>query len=169
MPLSAIRSRRRALFVLLIALGLGAMTLVGLVLLDWTVLDNEFLRSENACPPDDPALVERAAGFKLPSSIASLYARCINWQEWRGQIIFDMSPADLDAFLASAEVQTPLASTGKPDLYALFADDADSQRIESVTTPYLYAENRRPDVWQHIVIDTANPSLYTVHILFGRD
>ena len=153
---------------LLIALGIGIAAIIGTIALSWMVFDNEFLNSENACPPEDRALIERAAGLTLPPSTAKLYARCINWQEWRGQLAFDMKPTDLDAFLSSAEMETPLVSTGAPELHQLFADDSESARIEQVTT-YLYGENRRPDVWQYILIDTTDPSLYRVHVLFGRD
>jgi hypothetical protein len=154
--------------IILLALGLSIAALIGTILLSWMVFDNELLNSENACPPEDRPLIERAAGLTLPPSTAKLYARCINWQEWRGQLAFDMNPADLDAFLSSAEMETPLASNGKPELHRLFADDLESARIETVTT-YLYGENRRPDVWQYILIDTADTALYRVHVLFGRD
>jgi hypothetical protein len=42
-------------------------------------------------------------------------------------------------------------------------------KIEQVGDAYLYGENRLDDLWHYILIDTANPSLYRVHILFGRD
>ena len=81
-------------------------------------------------------------------------------------------PADHHAvdrgLCAEPEMEPPLVSSGKPELHRLFADDTESARIETVTT-YLYGENRRPDVWQYILIDTADPSLYRVHVLFGRD
>lgn len=154
--------------IILIALGLGVAAIIGTIVLSWMFFDNELLNNDNACPPEDRALIERAAGFTLPPSTAKLYARCINWQEWRGQLAFDMNPTDLDAFLSSADMETPLVSTGAPELHRLFADDPESARIETVTT-YLYGENRRPDVWQYILIDTADPALYRVHVLFGRD
>ncbi|MEO8608461.1 MAG: hypothetical protein ABI690_11285 [Chloroflexota bacterium] len=160
---------RRVRNIVLIAVGLGIFALVGTFLLVNMFVNNELLTNPNACPADNRALIERAAGFTFPPSASSIYARCINWQEWRGQIAFDMNPADMLAFLGSAAIEDPLQSTGKPQLHALFADDTLSAQIEHVGASYLYGENRRADVWQYILIDTANASSYRVHILFGRD
>ena len=160
---------RRVRNIVLIAIGLGMVAIVGTFIAVNMFVDNEFLTNPNACPADDRALIERAAGFKFPDSATNLYARCINWQEWRGQIAFDMNPADMLAFLSSAAIEDPLQPTGKPEMHALFEDDVLASQIETVGTSYLYGENRRPDVWQTILIDTSNPSSYRVHILFGRD
>jgi hypothetical protein len=160
---------RRVRNVVLIAVGLGVMALVATFILVNMLVNNEFLTNPNACPANDRGLIERAAGFSFPPSASNLYARCINWQEWRGQIAFDMNPADMLAFLGSAAIEDPLQSSGKPELHALFADDPLSAQIEQVGSSYLYGENRRPDVWQYILIDTSNPPSYRVHILFGRD
>jgi hypothetical protein len=159
---------RRPRNIILIAVGLGLLAIVGAIVFNWMFVDNELLNNPNACPPDDRAWVERIAGFDFPPSADNLYARCINWQEWRGQLAFDMNPAELDIFLANIEMETPLVSSDKPKMLGLFADDATAKQIEAVTT-YLYGENRIDDVWHYILIDTANPSLYRVHILFGRD
>jgi hypothetical protein len=160
---------RRVRNIVLIAVGLGVMAMIVTFVLTNMFVNNEFLTNPNACPTADRALIERAAGFRFPPSAASIYARCINWQEWRGQIAFDMNPSDMLAFLGSAAIEDPLQSTGKPEMHALFADDVLSAQIEQVGTAYLYGENRRPDVWQTILIDTSNSSSYRVHILFGRD
>jgi hypothetical protein len=160
---------RRVRNIILIAVGLSIIAMVGTFVLVNMFVDNEFLTNPNACPADNRALIERAAGFTFPPSAANVYARCINWQEWRGQIAFDMNPADMLTFLGSAAIEDPLQAYGKPELHALFADDALSAQIEHVGASYLYGENRRPDVWQYILIDTSNPSSYRVHILFGRD
>lgn len=160
---------RRVRNIVLIAIGLGVVAIIGTLVLVNMFVDNEFLTNPNACLAENRALTERAAGFTFPPSATNVYARCINWQEWRGQIAFDMNPADMLAFLGSAAIEDPLQTAGKPELHALFADDLLAKQIEDVKTSYLYGENRRADVWQTILIDTADTTLFRVHILFGRD
>src|SRR5689334_18685610 len=114
---------RRVRNIVLIAIGLGMVAIVGTFIVVNMFVDNEFLTNPNACPADNHALIERAAGFTFPPSASSIYARCINWQEWRGQIAFDMNPADMLTFLGSAAIEDPLQSSGKPELHRLFEDD----------------------------------------------
>jgi hypothetical protein len=113
----------------------------------------------NACSPRNPASIERSALFELPPSAENLESTCTGLQGWVAYARFDMHPSDLAAFVNSTYVELPLSSNIN------FADSplpagVTEQDVQAMSS-YRYG---RVNSTQYFLIDTSDPSKYTVYI-----
>lgn len=72
-----------------------------------------------------------------------------------------MNPADLNAFLLTTDVKTPLSNSNKPTTLYCHCDD-------NTIINYLYGESKKLGWEEEVFIDTHNNNLYTVYFtVFG--
>jgi hypothetical protein len=122
----------------------------------------------SGCSPSDITELENAGQFKLPPSAQHLKSDCFGMQGWDGQAEFDMAPSDLNVFVTSTKLESPLSNDGllKDDGLATLSSQAKSYlhgRYDS------YVTKTDTTYYQEVLVDTTNPTQYHVYIKFGGD
>lgn len=122
------------------------------------------ISSLSGCEESDPEQIEYLAQFELPPSAHNLKSSCFGLQAYGADASFEMSPADLDMFIASTSIE-PSLFTGKTS----GADVLNGRLNEKASQmeSYLYGKYVSVDFTQEILIDTSNPERYTVYIFAG--
>lgn len=109
------------------------------------------------CAPSNPAGIEAIAQFRLPPSAKLLASNCGGLQGWVAWAKFEMSPSDLDTFLATTHTKPPLSSTNRPQqLRCHFTDGQD-------IPDYLYGGYSGFKWEEEVFIDTHDRSRYIVY------
>jgi hypothetical protein len=153
--------KRRIKLLVFLAIVAGIVAFVLYVAVAITVFAN-FVDAFTGCPPEEPAEIEYFGGFTLPPSANNLYSYCSGMQNWFATARFEMSPEDLEEFVASTRLEEPLSSSAPPEVWEnpVFPQDVES---------YLYGKYEHsspPDYYaQEILIDTSNPDAFIVHVL----
>ena len=157
--------RRVRQIVIGLACVLACLVITAIVLIH--VFDNGISAfGENSCPETSPKEVEDFAHFKLPPSARNLISDCSGMQGIVANAKFEMSPTDLNAFIASTLIDKPLSTnSGMPDTGELFGFD------EKAVKSYLYGKYDHPapngGVYEDILVDTTNPTTYVVYVNYS--
>jgi hypothetical protein len=154
---------RRVVLVTLIVGVVGAVCVVGaraFLLHAFKGTDTESL---------NPAQIERWANFKLPPSASNVRAHLAGWQDHTLRVRFDLTAAELPAFLDSTGIRRPL-STNPADIDDEFHSAGPNPKLwwnPGVPAKFETGEGEfddpdGPTIYQRILIDRSNPTTWTV-------
>jgi hypothetical protein len=117
----------------------------------------------NGCFHWDPQKTETLGRYKFPPSLRNLETDCRGLQGWYSTAKFEMAPGDMNGFIATTMIKSPLSSTVAPSDFSTFLRDLMGER-KPATYLYRKADNRR-DFSQEILIVTHNPTKYIVYVV----
>jgi hypothetical protein len=150
--------RRRIWVLVLMAIPVAIVAYAGILIGPYPILAG----LGSFCPPEEPAKIEHFGSFTLPPSATDLDSYCSGMQNWWAVARFEMSPDDLEEFIASTHLEEPLSSSAPPEAWGedtLFPRDAES---------YLYGKyeywSGRDYYAQEVFIDTGNPDEFVVYV-----
>lgn len=158
-PATSSRMVMIALAVLAVAMVvvIGCCGVVGYTAL----VDNPFL--SNSCHNYSRSSLEGYARFRYPASATNIHEECAIWQGADIRIWFDMDPAELDTFVASTRVKTPLkaGSVMPPE----FGPDTTNR-----TMVYGEYQGGTSDDYkgQYLWVDETDPKQYRVYLRFAE-
>ncbi len=152
------RRRRRIRIVIFTLLGLAAcfgIPLLALVI--WATSWGEGgFGFDSACNISSPRAVESIGEFKLPPSSKLLYASCGGMQGMWAEAHFSMKPDELNVFLATTNIKSPLSNTLRPSKLIC---DCGANKVAD----YLYGGSKKSEWEEEVFIDTHDKNLYMVY------
>lgn len=118
----------------------------------------EIAETFGGCEPANPTQLEELGKFRLPASTRNLESKCFGLQGWGVLASFEMDATDLELFITSSLIETPLSTTELPTELG-FPDDMES---------HLYGKYEAEFLSQYILIDTSDPKVFVVYVqVFG--
>ena len=119
----------------------------------------------DSCDPSTPSNTEALGQFKLPPSTRNLHSSCFGMQGWSGTAQFEMSPSDLEYFVSSLQMKSPLVSGGIPVDKDL-ATKASTLKL-FLSGSFRTAYKNGKSFSQDVLIDISDPTKYVVYVNFG--
>jgi hypothetical protein len=102
--------------------------------------------------------IERVTGIELPATASDVSAKCGGFANWFAEVQFDMKPSDLNVFVNSTNIKSPLSKTMRPLALGCCS------RLTGFTSHLYGVHMKNGGEWfEEIFIDTSNPAQWRVY------
>jgi hypothetical protein len=156
------RSQTRRIIVILAVIAAVGIVIGGCVLIAggiWVANNPLF---SHTCFNGNRSQLEKFAHFSYPADASDIHEDCDIWQGANIKVWFEMDASDLDAFIASTLIGSPLTDGGTPPDFGPATNNHTLRHGEYVSSPGVEGGQTLQSIW----VDVTNPSRFLVYLQY---